>query len=42
MISGGEQWLESVDTDLTVAVISYCMDSPIHGWFFSSIYMNYL
>ncbi|VDK79294.1 unnamed protein product [Litomosoides sigmodontis] len=31
MISGGEQWLESVDTDLTVAVINYCMDSPIHG-----------
>ncbi|VDK64821.1 unnamed protein product, partial [Onchocerca ochengi] len=31
MISGGEQWLESVDTDLTVAVINYCMDSPING-----------
>ncbi|VBB30742.1 unnamed protein product [Acanthocheilonema viteae] len=31
MISGGEQWLESVDTDLTVAVINYCMDSPVHG-----------
>ncbi|MCP9260103.1 Helicase protein [Dirofilaria immitis] len=31
MISGGEQWLESVDIDLTVAVINYCMDSPIHG-----------
>ncbi|VDM96782.1 unnamed protein product [Thelazia callipaeda] len=31
MMSGGEQWSESVDMNLTVAIISYCMDSPVLG-----------
>uniref|UniRef100_A0A915AZR3 Uncharacterized protein n=1 Tax=Parascaris univalens TaxID=6257 RepID=A0A915AZR3_PARUN len=28
---GGQQWTDGVDPDLTVAVIKYCMDSPING-----------
>ncbi|MFH4978522.1 hypothetical protein AB6A40_005231 [Gnathostoma spinigerum] len=28
---GGQQWAESIDPDLTVAVIKYCMDSSIIG-----------
>ncbi|VDN26994.1 unnamed protein product [Gongylonema pulchrum] len=31
MMDGGEQWVDGVDTDLTTAVISYCMDSSIDG-----------
>ncbi|KAH7727727.1 Protein F52B5.3 [Aphelenchoides avenae] len=29
--SGGQQWAESVDPDLTVATIKYCLDSPVDG-----------
>lgn len=28
---GGQQWSDSIDPDLTLAVISYCMDSNVSG-----------
>uniref|UniRef100_A0A1I7WTA2 Helicase C-terminal domain-containing protein n=1 Tax=Heterorhabditis bacteriophora TaxID=37862 RepID=A0A1I7WTA2_HETBA len=28
---GGQQWSEGVDLDLALAVIKYCMDSPVDG-----------
>lgn len=31
MMSGGGQWVGSVDSSLTAAVIRYCIDSPVDG-----------
>lgn len=28
---GGQQWTESIDTDLALGVIKYCMDSQVEG-----------